>query len=412
MKKFISHYNKEILKGFSSEKTFKDNNLSELEKYSKKSENPSMEKFYKQVYDFEKKNRIDSEKPVVGFFCSLVPEEILLACRLHPFRLCCQDYFWTQAGEEVSSGDVCFVVKSVCGKFYNKIYDWLDLVVVPGSCDPKTKLAELISPVKDVYFLDPGRDSDYLKNVNTWEERYTEFFNFLKERYKINPGRKQLLSACKKTNARTEIFRKIYQIRAQNPDSISAFDYFIMIYASFFMDIDVWNTLAESVYTDANKNILNKKPKILLAGAPVIFPNFKILDILGQAGLSVAADIQCTSFGRFFNPVNIDEDTENGIIRALTLKNIAGSICPCLLNLEKLANLIVDTVFQYNLDGVVYYTLRLCQVFDIQTSIMRMIMKEKQIPFISIKTDLGKEDTGQLKTRLEAFREMIESGKK
>ncbi|MCM8814832.1 MAG: 2-hydroxyacyl-CoA dehydratase family protein [Candidatus Omnitrophica bacterium] len=412
-KKFLDRYGRTVLKGFTSTRSIKSNANSELLEYSSRSKNSSMKKFYQASEDFETGKFLYPEKPVVGYFCSLVPEELILACNLHPVRLCCEENFWTQAGEEIIPGDVCPVVKSICGKFYNQMYDRFDLVVVPGSCDPKTKLAELLSPLKEVYFLDPGRDCEYLKNADIWEEKYTKFFDFLKERFHCSSGRKHLLSACKKTNARTEIFRKIYQFRTRNPEAINSFDYYIMIYASFFMDIEIWNNLAENVYREAlETREICKNPKILLAGTPVIFPNFKIIDVIEQAGLSLAADIQCTTFGRFYNPVEIDEDTDSGIIRALSLKDIAGSICPCLLNLEKLVNLIVDAVSQYNLDGVIYYNLRLCQVFDIQTAVIRQALKEKDIPFISIKTDLGNQDTGQLKTRLEAFREMIESHRK
>ncbi len=412
-KKFLDRYSESILKSFFSDKNQTDKNSELLISYSRKSEIPSMRFFYEEIDNFETGKLAYSENSVVGFFCSVVPEEILLACNLHPVRLCCEDFYCCQAGEEIASGDICPVVKSICGKFYNRAYEKVELVIVPGTCDPKTKLAELLSPVKEVYFLDPGRDCDYLKNVDIWEQKYRDFFEFLKKRFNVVAGRKQLLSARKKTNMRTEIFRKIYDLRARNPEAISSFDYYSMIYASFFMEIKKWNEISEKVYKEAYeiKKDFNR-PGVLLAGTPVIFPNFKILNVIDQAGLSIAADIQCTTFGRFFNPVSIDEDTESGIIRALTLKNIAGSICPCLLNLEKLTNLIIDTVNQYNIQGVVYYNLRLCQVFDIQTAIMRQILKEKGIPFISIKTDLGKEDTGQLKTRLEAFKEMLTSHRK
>ncbi|MCM8758849.1 MAG: 2-hydroxyacyl-CoA dehydratase family protein [Candidatus Omnitrophica bacterium] len=411
-KKFLDNFRDEIQKGFVSDR-ISPNNIAELQKYKRKSEIPSMENFYEAIENFENKKTFELEKPSVGYFCNIVPEEIILACDLHPVRLCCEDQVCAQAGEEIAPGDICCVIKSICGKFYGRLYENLNLVIVPGTCDPKTKLAELISPLKEIYFLDPGRDSDYLENAAIWESRYTELFDFLKKRFHKNPGRTQLISACHKTNKRTEIFRKIYQLRTDYPDSINVFDYYIMIYASFFMEIELWNDFAEKVYSQAlEKKKTQNKPRILLVGTPVIFPNFKIIDVLEQSGLAMATDIQCTSFGRFFNPVEIDEDTESGIIRVLALKNIAGSICPCLLNLEKMANLIIDTVNQYNLDGVIYYNLRLCQVFEIQTAILRQILKQRNIPFISIKTDLGKEDTGQLKTRLEAFREMLESHRK
>lgn len=408
-KKFLDNYMEEVLKGFVFDKV-NATNKPELQEYQRKSEIPSMENFYKAIENFENEKTWNTTKPSVGYFCSIIPEEIILACNLHPVRLCCEDQVCARYGEEIAPGDICCVVKSICGEFYSRAYENIKLIIVPGTCDPKTKLAELLSPLKEIYFLDPGRDSDYLKNADIWEDRYIRLFEFLKGRFHQNAGRKELISACHKTNKRTDIFRSIYQLRIGYPNSISVFDYYIMIYASFFMDVDTWNNFAEKVYTHAfeSKKASNNKPRILLAGSPVIFPNFKVIDVLEKSGLSMAADIQCTSFGRFFNPVKIDEDTESGIIRALTLKNIAGSICPCLLNLEKLTNLIIDTVNQYNLDGVIYYNLRLCQVFEVQTAIIRQILKQRNIPFLSIKTDLGKEDTGQLKTRLEAFREMIE----
>jgi len=410
-KRFLNKYNELILRNLSSKKAFLNDDIKQALKYRERSNLSSMDGFYKAIEANLGVEKTQKDR-YIGYFCSIVPEELLLACSLKPVRLCCEDYTWTNAGEEILPGDICPVIKAICGKFYNNVYDYLELVIVPGTCDPKAKLAELLSPVKEVYFLDPGRDSDYLENVDKWTDRYTKFFQFLRQRFQCHAGKKQLLTACKLTNERTEIFKKIYALRIKFPGAINIFDYYVMIYTSFFMDIEQWNKMAEKVYEQAReKQSLSKKPKVLLSGSPVIFPNFKILDVLDQAGLEVAADIQCTGFGRFYNPVAIDEDTESGIIRALTLKNIAGSICPCLLTLEKLINLIIDTVSQYRLDGVVYYNLRLCQVFETQTTIIRQVLKENKIPFLSVKTDFGKEDTGQLKTRLEAFREIIQSGK-
>ncbi|MGB9642040.1 MAG: 2-hydroxyacyl-CoA dehydratase subunit D [Candidatus Ratteibacteria bacterium] len=408
-KKFLSQYREILRKNLKCNSPDSENMSARVFEYMKKSNLSSMEGFYQAILDFGR-NGIDiSEKPI-GFFCNVVPEEIMLAGSLRPVRLCCEEYECGSKGEEIVPGDICPVIKSICGKFYSNSYDNLEVVVIPGTCDPKAKLAEILSPVKQVYFLDTGRDSEYLANVDIWEKKYTQFFQFLKETFHCSAGRRQLLSACKLTNARTEVFRNIYQLRAEQPDAINVFDYYIMMYAGFFMKVEKWNALAEKVYRQAKQiHRFVDKPRILLAGTPVIFPNFKIIDVMEESGLKMAADLQCISFGRFYNPVMIDEETEAGILRALTLKNIAGSMCPCLLNLEKLVNLIIDTVNQYKLDGVIYYNLRLCQVFELQTALIRQILKEKGIPFLSIKTDLGKEDTGQLKTRMEAFREMIES---
>ncbi len=354
----------------------------------------------------------DKKKPLIGYFCNLVPEEIILAFNAIPIRLCSADTYCAKAGEEIVPGDICPIIKSVCGSLFSKKYDQLDLLVIPAACDSKIKLAEILSPFKEVYFLDIPRESSYLKNVEVWTQKYSQFYKFLKERFNSKITRKELLKACEITNKRTDIFRKIYSFRAKNPNIINSFDYFLMAYTSFFSDPAVWTEKAEKIYSEAlemeskSLSVFNGK-RILLTGAPVIFPNFKILKILEELGCDLSADTLCSAYGKMYDPVEIDEETEIGIIRTLSLKYIAASICPCFLGIDKLIDLLIDTVRKYKLNGVIYHNLRLCHVFEIQTLIIRQILKKNKIPFLSLKTDLGKEDTGQVKTRIEAFLEML-----
>lgn len=386
--------------------------VSQIERYRKKSRLKSSGFFYEALREESQSARPKGPAgPVVGYFCNLVPEEIILANGAVPVRLCSEDLACCQRGEEIIPGDVCPAIKSICGSLDREKLKGIDLIVIPAACDGKMKLAEILA-FKDVYFLDMPRDSDYLKNVGIWTDKYTLFYEFLKERYNRKITRQDLLRTCEILNQRTIAFRKIYHERAQNPGLINAFDYLVMSYTSFFMDPWVWLEKAEKLYEEAQE-IKSKTPpvfkgkRLLLAGAPIIFPNFKILEILDGIGCEMAADTLCSAYGRLYTPVEIDEGTESGILRALSLKYIAASLCPCFLGINKLIDLIIDTVRKYHLDGVIYHNLRLCQVYEIQIPVLRQILKENKIPFLSIKTDLGKEDIGQIKTRIEAYLEIL-----
>ncbi|MCX7916858.1 MAG: 2-hydroxyacyl-CoA dehydratase family protein, partial [bacterium] len=328
-----------------------------------------------------------------------------------PIRLCNEDIHCAEIGEEIISGDICPLIKAICGNMLQTDLNNIDLFVVVGSCDGKTKLAEILSPIlKDIYFIDIPGNSDYKESIDIWENSYLKFYEYLQKRFNTKPKRKDLIDICKLTNERTKIFRKIYDLRAKKVGIMNSFDYFIMSNASFFSQVDEWTKNAYTLYEEMNKieikeNRYNKK--ILLAGPPIIFPNFKVLEILEEIGCYVACDIMCSAFGHLFNPVEIDEETERSIIRTLALKYIAPSLCSCFIGIDKLINAILELVEKYNIDGVIYYNLRLCNVFEMNIPILRNILKEKGIPFLSLKTDLSKEDTGQLKTRIEAFLEMI-----
>jgi len=405
------------------------------------------------IYDALERPAPPSGKPRVGYFCTMVPEEIIRAAGGEPVRLCSLDAPMARRGEELIPGDLCALVKSTCGSVVLSHKTDLDLLVIPAACDGKLKLAELLSPAVEIYVLDMPRTGDYLQNAATWTERLGRFLNFLKSRWKRKVGRNDLLEQCRIQNRSTDLFRKIYDLRARRPGIINAFDYFALASLSFQLDPSGWQDRAEKLLAEAEELAGNSaspsgkaaapsgdgtalpgnraphgaapadgtapgdvlpstanaagKPRIFLAGSPIIYPFFKILELLDELGCEVAADSLCPSYNRFYNPVVLDEETEDGILRALGLKYMAASLCPCLLTMEKLADLVLDFSAQYRLDGVIYQYLRLCQPFEIQIVLLRQIFKERSLPFLSLKTDLGGEDTGQLKTRLEAFLEMI-----
>jgi benzoyl-CoA reductase/2-hydroxyglutaryl-CoA dehydratase subunit BcrC/BadD/HgdB len=60
---------------------------------------------------------------------------------------------------------------------------------------------------------------------------------------------------------------------------------------------------------------------------------------------------------------------------------------------------------------VVYHILRLCQVFDYEFSKVYRVLEKKNIPILKAETEYSEEDAGQIKTRVEAFIEMIEAKK-
>jgi benzoyl-CoA reductase/2-hydroxyglutaryl-CoA dehydratase subunit BcrC/BadD/HgdB len=216
---------------------------------------------------------------------------------------------------------------------------------------------------------------------------------------------------CRSTNARTKVFRGLYQVRSERPDILNSFDYFTLSYLSFSHPPESWLSLALPVlhetFRAAENSVFPGLRRVLLAGAPIIFPNYKLLEVLENAGCLIGADMLCSAYGRLYDPVEVDEDTERGIIRALALRYIGGSLCPCFVNSGKLNDAAINLVREYGLDGVVYHNLRLCQPYDIRLTMMRQATKKENIPFLSIKTDFGQEDIGQLKTRVEAFLEVL-----
>jgi benzoyl-CoA reductase/2-hydroxyglutaryl-CoA dehydratase subunit BcrC/BadD/HgdB len=81
--------------------------------------------------------------------------------------------------------------------------------------------------------------------------------------------------------------------------------------------------------------------------------------------------------------------------------------CACFTpNTERLDH-IVEMTRDLNVNGVVHYGLSFCQPYAMEAFKVERALKDAGIPMLSIETDYSMEDVEQLKTRVEAFVEMV-----
>ncbi len=135
-------------------------------------------------------------------------------------------------------------------------------------------------------------------------------------------------------------------------------------------------------------------------------PNWKLHHILETAGAAVVCEETCTGT-RFFSELV----PENGGTLAEQLEAIAERYmkinCACFTpNKERLDD-IVRLAREYNVDGVVHYNLQFCHTYANEAVLVEQTLAKADIPLLRIETDYTDEDIGQLRTRIDAFLEMI-----
>jgi benzoyl-CoA reductase/2-hydroxyglutaryl-CoA dehydratase subunit BcrC/BadD/HgdB len=144
-----------------------------------------------------------------------------------------------------------------------------------------------------------------------------------------------------------------------------------------------------------------------LTGAPLIWPNFKLLNLVEECAADIVADTLCSGVQGLFDPVVVDEKDWGALMRALASRYVFGSACPCFSSQGTRLSRVMDLVKEYKADGVLHHGLRLCQLFDIETYRVSQVLKAQKIPLINLRTDYSLEDTEQLRVRLEAFLETL-----
>jgi benzoyl-CoA reductase/2-hydroxyglutaryl-CoA dehydratase subunit BcrC/BadD/HgdB len=60
-------------------------------------------------------------------------------------------------------------------------------------------------------------------------------------------------------------------------------------------------------------------------------------------------------------------------------------------------------------DGVIHYALQFCSPYQMEAHLLERAVEKGGVPVLRIDTDYSQEDVGQLRTRVEAFIEQIQS---
>ncbi len=68
---------------------------------------------------------------------------------------------------------------------------------------------------------------------------------------------------------------------------------------------------------------------------------------------------------------------------------------------------ILELVREFEVEGVVYYTLQFCHGYNIEKYRIQQALKKAGIPMLAIETDYSDSDVEQIGLRVDAFLEML-----
>lgn len=388
-----------------------------IDKLKKNKRAKSLDYFYEIFTSMNRLDQLKKEKRKrIGTICNLVPEELILAAGAIPLRLCSECNETIKTAEQVFPRDSCPVVKSTVGSslMQDTFFSVCDAVVIPATCDGKKKMAEFINDYKTVWVLDLPQSKERTRTKKYWQSEIRVLKQRIEKLTGNRIGRNELQDAIKLVRKKQTLGRRLLKLRQDNV--ILGSDYLVVIQASFFDDINNWIENTQNLLEELNDMKKRKrlvKPRdatrILLTGSPVLLPNFKIVEAIESHNAIITMDETCAGSQHMYDTVEVDEPTMSGMMEAVSERYLMPSVCPCFIKSEDRIDKVLNLIEEYNIDGIVYHTLRLCLIFDIESIRMRDILTGKGHPFLLLNTDHSKEDLGQIQTRIEAFIEILRS---
>jgi benzoyl-CoA reductase/2-hydroxyglutaryl-CoA dehydratase subunit BcrC/BadD/HgdB len=354
-------------------------------------------------------------KKVIGTFCVFIPEEIVLAADAIQVGLCAGAEAGQEAAEKVLPRNTCALIKSFVGFKLSKLCPYIescDLVVGETTCDGKKKAYEIFADYAPVYVMEIPQ----MKNAcdrDLWKIEVMRFKNKIEEVTGKMITAEKLKAAIKLVNDRRRVLQRLNSLRAAVPTPISGRDVILANQISFYDDPVRFtakiNELCDEleVRVKSGEGIVPKEmPRLMLSGCPMAVPNWKLPFVIESSGAVVIGEESCIGTRNTRDLVDESAQTLEAMITALADRYLKID-CACFTPNQERLDHIVQMAKDLKVDGVIHYALSFCQPYTMEAYKVEKALKKADIPMLAMETDYSMEDIEQLKTRVEAFVEMV-----
>jgi len=350
---------------------------------------------------------LDPDLPKIGWLCTYTPEEVIFTAGFHPFRIL-EENPSTKLADTYLHHNLCPYARS-CLDFGLKTQDRnLKGIVVAHSCDAMRGLFQswqhYVSSTPFVHFMNVPKDTSSLAL-----EYFTQEVQELKSVLEAYSGRKiedsALWEAVDLFNLSRDLLRELNALRKDPDVFLKGRTVYKIIQASQKMpkkdfNQKLKNYIAE-VKKEKGKTSPANGPRIMIVGS--LLANAQLVDVIEEAGARVVCDDLCSG-SRYFEG---DIEKESEPIRAISKRYLSKAPCARMKNTKQRLERGKKLVEGCQVDGIIYQTVKFCDNHLYDFPIYREYFEKEDVPVLQIEEDFMGGNIGQIKTRVEAFIEML-----
>ncbi len=365
-------------------------------------ENPS-----RVVSDYKK----ETGKGVVGCFPYYTPEEIVHASGMLPIGL------WggeTQVAEvhSILPAFTCPIMQSNMEFALRGFYNELEAVIIPAPCDTLKSVGQdwlyVIPQIKAILLVYPQ-----MRKIEGGVQYLKSEFMRVKKEIEAIVGKeisdKALSQSIDIYNVHRAAMRSFSEMAPLYPVTVTPSIRHLVIKSAFFMEKSRHTTLVNALIQELQKQPVEKTncKKVILTGI-IAEPN-GLLELFQENGLTVVGDDLAHESRLFRTDVPADGDPLTRLARQWSL--IEG--CSLAYDPEKKrGNMIIELAKKTKADGIILCMMKFCDPEEFDYPILASEFEQAKIPLLYLEVDQQSQSLEQLRTRIQAFAEMLVSQQK
>lgn len=354
-------------------------------------------------------------KKVVGLLCSYVPEEIVHAAGMLPWRITGTRQAATPNADVYRPPHTCLYCNHVLESLLTGEYEFLDAVVATSWDQDLVRLWDVWKYL--------GKNAEHailhlpLSNTNTHRKQFAKevetFFEFIQHLAGSPITAEALLHSMELYDQIRTLLHRLYALRKHPTPLLSGAQVLGITTSSLRMPgealVDPLEHLVAALEKENPERGQETLPRILVSSDRLDNPEW--IEAIEEAGCVVAMDDLDTGSRAFWNltgrppPDRLDLDS---LLEALADRYHSQPASPCMLNWDEQVAQVAHWVDAFGIQGVLELPLMYSRSRQMRAPYFKKKLNERGIPVASFEREYHLSNLGQLKTRVSAFIEMIQ----
>jgi benzoyl-CoA reductase subunit C len=351
--------------------------------------------------------KAETNKPVIGYLCCFAPPELISAAGAIPYRIT------SFPGEDTSAADSyvepygCTYVRSILSRAVRGHYDFLDGLIISHSCDMVQRLYGIWThyhPLAYSYMFNvPHQVSPQARRF------YKRELGFFRESLEKFTGKNVEESALKDSinlyNENRSLVRKLYALRKEKIPLIEGSEMIDLLITGGALPASEFRALLKKTLDTASERKQGSEifPRILVWGS--IMDDSSLYRLIEESGGKVVADDTCIGFRTWEEDIPQTDDPYEG----LTEHYFINFQCPRTDRGPGVNRFdyILERVREYEVDGIIGYCISFCDPHKLDYPDLRDYLKKEGYPMLLIDDNYSFEPSEAIKTRIQAFLEIL-----
>lgn len=358
-------------------------------------------------------------KKCVGSVCYQVPEVLLNLDGLFSARLRAPRTGSLEMGTYYMTSFLCEYTRALLERAIEGGYQFLDCLLAPDGCTMINRCVENMEllktmPKEDFFFeyLEVPMKADENGLSLYVSECRKKILNSLHEHFGTDVSDEALRKAVKEYNKLCRLITEIGEFRKEDNPRITGYEFHIITMATYvcphYLLIDKLEETLEELKTRVPDEKKKYRARVVVVGSEV--DDVDMIKLIEESGALVVADRFC--FGSLPGRQEIVLNDKADVLTQICSQYMYACMCPRHMNMDKFKRrkeYVNELAKTYKADGIIYEQMKFCDPWAYERMTGTHALREEyNYPVLSIDRPYAVGNSGQIRTRVQAFVESIE----